>query len=228
MEKGQLNKKDWAKAFHYRIYLPPCYHRETNRRYPVLYLLHGQTYRDDQWDRLGIDEAANKLIAAGEIPPLLIVMPREEDTYSVPADNPFDEILIEGLIPYLDTTYRTRPERAYRAIGGLSRGGNWALHLGLSHWELFASIGAHSTPTFVTDGPPKMRTWLAQIPAGEHPRIYLDSGRGDRWLESTLQFEQVLTEEGIPHEWHLFSGYHNEDYWAAHVEDYLRWYTLEW
>ncbi len=228
VEETQLEKAAWPEALHYRIYLPPCYDHQAEWRYPVLYLLHGQTYQDDQWDRLGVDEAADELIAAGEIPPLLIVMPREEDTVSMPFDNPFDEILIEGLIPDIDATYRTRGERSYRAIGGLSRGGNWAVHLGLSRWQYFGSIGAHSAPTFVTDGSSKIRAWLEQIPAEDYPRIYLDSGQGDRWLESTLRFEALLTEEGIPHEWHLFSGAHDESYWAAHVEVYLRWYASAW
>ena len=59
----------------YRIYLPPCYDEMEDARYPVLYLIHGQNFNDDQWDRLGVDESADALIAAEEMSPLLIVMP---------------------------------------------------------------------------------------------------------------------------------------------------------
>ena len=51
----------------YRIYLPPCYDEEPERAYPVLYLIHGQTYSDTQWDRLGVPETADRLIASGEV-----------------------------------------------------------------------------------------------------------------------------------------------------------------
>src|SRR5574338_621845 len=59
----------------YQIYLPPCYDQKPNLRYPVLYLLHGQTYTDDQWVRLGAVSAADQLILAGESPPFIIVFP---------------------------------------------------------------------------------------------------------------------------------------------------------
>jgi len=61
----------------YRVYLPPCYDDIPDKRYPSLYLFHGQSYNDDQWDRMGADETADRLIASGEFHPLIIVMPYE-------------------------------------------------------------------------------------------------------------------------------------------------------
>ncbi len=228
LEKGQLAATLLPQPLLFRVYLPPCYDQQTDRRYPVLYLLHGQTYNDDQWDRLGVDETADALIAAGEIPPLLIIMPAEQDQYTPPPENPYGQALVEELIPYIERNYRARTDRAHRAIGGLSRGGNWALHLGLTRWELFGAVGAHSTPSFVTDGPPRLREWLDDIPPGQWPRLYLDAGADDGWKEYMLNVEAVLTEKDIPHEWHLNQGAHEEAYWAAHVEEYLRWYTEPW
>jgi len=212
----------------FRIYLPPCYDQQREREYPVLYMLHGQTYTEEQWDRLGIDETTNTLITSEQIPPLIIVMPREEDDHKPPPDNPYGEALANVLIPYIDQTYRTQEERTYRAIGGLSRGGNWAVHLGLSHWKEFGAIGAHSTPSFVTDGPPRIREYLQAIPKNKLPRIYMDAGEDDGWIYYTFKLEAVLTAENIPHEWYLFQGTHNEEYWSAHLEDYLRWYAQGW
>ena len=51
----------------FRVYLPPCYDFDESTRYPVLYFLHGQSFNDDQWDRLGADEALDELIAEGEV-----------------------------------------------------------------------------------------------------------------------------------------------------------------
>jgi hypothetical protein len=59
----------------FRVYLPPCFPESKERSYPLLILLHGSIFSDDQWDRLGVDETADRLITAGTIPPLIIVMP---------------------------------------------------------------------------------------------------------------------------------------------------------
>jgi enterochelin esterase-like enzyme len=212
----------------YSVYLPPCYDQQSERRYPVLYLIHGQNYNHDQWDRLGADEAADALISAGGLPPFLIVLPRDR-SWSQPTEDPFGQVVVEQLIPLMDEHYRTLPERANRAVGGLSRGAGWAIHLGLSHWELFGAIGAHSLPVFWADTY-HIRTWLDAIPSKSLPRIYMDIGEKDRppIIESAMWFEKLLTEKGILHEWHLYLGYHEEAYWAAHVEEYLIWYAEEW
>ncbi len=139
----------------------------------------------------------------------------------------FGQVLVESLIPYVDEHYRTLPDREYRAVGGLSRGASWSVHLGLSRWELFGTIGAHSLPVFWEDTR-YIRTWLDSIPREELPRIYMDTGENDYLIRSTLWFEGLLTEKGIPHEWYLFPGYHEEAYWESHVEKYLRFYTAEW
>ena len=212
----------------YSVYLPPCYDALPTRRYPVLYLIHGQSYTHDQWDRLGADETLDELVASGELPPFLIVLPRDR-SWAQPTEDPFGQVLVEKLVPTIDMEYRTQPERSQRAVGGLSRGAGWAIHLGLSQWETFGAIGGHSPPVFWADTP-HIRAWLGKIPTGSLPRIYLDIGEKDRpaILESARWFEGLLTEEGIPHVWHLYTGYHEEAYWASHVDEYLRWYAAGW
>ena len=228
IEKREIPSNWLPDPLQFRVYTPPCYDQQNERRYPVLYLIHGQTYTDDQWDRLGADETADALIASGELSPFIIVMPREKERSTPPPANLFGDALIYDLIPRIDSDYRTLPDRYFRAIGGLSRGGNWAVHLGLSYWGFFGRIGAHSTPTFVTDGPQVIREWLSEIPAEELPGIFMDAGEDDIWLSYTLQFEEILNQEDIPHEWYLFPGQHNEEYWSAHLEQYLRWYAQDW
>ncbi len=228
IERGAVRTDLLPLPLEYRLYLPPCYTRLPSLRFPVLYLIHGQSFNDDQWDRLGIDETANLLIAAEEISPLIIVMPRDR-VWTQPTEDAFGQAVVDVLIPWIDQRYRTLPEREYRAVGGLSRGAGWALHLGLSRWESFAAIGLHSLPVFWTDLP-HIRTWLDAIPPESLPRIYLDSPDKDRpqIARSTAWFEELLTKQGIPHEWHLFPGYHEEAYWEAHLEEYLRWYARDW
>lgn len=210
----------------YRIHLPPCYEQQPERYYPVLYLIHGKNYNNDQWDRLGASQTADRLIARGQAPPFIIVMPRDR-SWSSPIEDKFGQVVVDTLIPWVDSHYRTLPNRQFRAIGGLSRGAAWAVHLGFSHWQLFGTVGAHSLPVFWEDTG-EIRGWLRAIPARLLPRIYMDTGDQDYLIRSTLWFEGVLTKEGIPHEWHLNTGYHNEDYWKAHLEQYLLWYVEDW
>jgi enterochelin esterase-like enzyme len=212
----------------YRIYLPPCYDELEDQRYPVLYLIHGQSFNDDQWQRLGATEIADRLVGRGELPPFIIVMPRDR-IWLEPAEDPFGQALVEELIPHIDAAYRTIPERAARTVGGLSRGGAWALHLGLSEWETFGAVGLHSGFAFQSDIA-HVKLWLDAIPLEQMPRFYLDVSDNDRpeIAQSATWFERLLTERGIAHEWYLFPGYHEETYWAAHVEQYLRWYAQGW
>ena len=210
------------------VYLPPCYDLQPLRHYPVLYLIHGQNFNERQWVNLGATRVADRLIAAGEAPPFIIVMPGER-SWEEPADTGWDEAFLQVLMPWVESNFRTFHDRRYRAVGGLSRGAAWAIHFGLSRWDLFGSIGGHSPPVFWEDVP-YVKTWLARIPDGQWPRIYLDIGRGDQAqiLSSAHWFEDLLTQNNYPHEWHLNLGLHNEDYWRAHTEEYIRWYAAGW
>ena len=216
------------KRLDFKLYLPPCYQEQPERHYPVLYLIHGKSYTHDQWDRIGADEMADKLIVAGETAPFIIVMPRDRIWVEPPEDQ-FGEAIIAELIPWIDENYRTIPEREYRAIGGLSRGAAWAVHLGLGHWELFSVVGAHSMASFYEDQR-KITGWLEEMQAEGTPRIFVDVGRRDfeEIRNSTEWFGELLRELDIPHEWYFFTGTHNEEYWSSHMEQYIRFYTLEW
>jgi enterochelin esterase-like enzyme len=228
LQVAQLDTEILPHPLDYRVYTPPCYAAHAAERYPVLYLIHGQSYDDEQWVRMGIAETADRLIVAGQIAPLIIVMPRDR-FWTQPSEDHFGEAVMDVLLPAIDNNYRTHPERQYRAIGGLSRGGSWALHLGTKYWQFFSAVGGHSAPIFWEDAP-TIRGWIEAIPPGEMPRFYLDLGSNDRpeITDSALGFERLLTRLGIEHEFYLFQGYHEEAYWSAHLEHYLRWYTAEW
>ena len=209
-----------------RVYLPPCYAEVQAQHYPVLYLIHGMNNTEQQWTDLGVDETADRLIQSGEVQPFIIVMPHDR-LWKEPSQTNFDEVFIDELIPWADQNYRTRPERAYRAIGGLSRGGMWAIHFGFGNWQLFGEIGAHSAPVFFEDAR-QLSGWLDDIPQSQLPRIYLDIGDKDYLSRSNQWFENLLNTKNIPHEYPQFPGYHEDAYWKAHVEAYLRWYAAGW
>jgi enterochelin esterase-like enzyme len=205
------------------IYLPPCYERDTAERYPVLYLLHGQTFQDDQWVRLGAAVAADNLIHRGEAPPFIIVFP-DDRYWNLPPGDSFGDRLISLVIPYIDNTYRTRTERQYRAIGGLSRGGGWAAQQLLRRYDMFGMVGLHS-PVIFNDDAAVLERLIPVVPADAWPRLWMDAGDRDGDLGSIRRFEDLLTYYRVPHEWHIYSGDHTEAYWQAHVTQYLRWYA---
>ena len=210
----------------YLIYLPPCYDEKPDLHYPVLYLLHGQTYTDDQWVRLGAVKVLDELILADEAPPFIIVFP-DDRYWNLQAGSGFGQRLVDHLIPYIDENYRTLADRNHRAIGGMSRGAGWALRLGLQRWDLFGTLGLHSLAAFADDRP-FLGSWLKAVPLESWPNIFMDMGESDQELGFNSQFESMLTQLGIPHEWHLYPGAHDEQYWQAHVEEYLRWYAEVW
>ena len=205
------------------IYLPPCYDYDTETRYPVLYLLHGQTFREDQWINLGAPAMADYLIHSGQAQPFIMVFP-DDRYWNLPPGNSFGDRLIHEIIPFVDATYRTLADRPYRALGGLSRGGGWAIHYALTRYDLFGMVGLHSPVIFKNDAAILERLIVA-VPADAWPRLWLDSGDRDGDLGDTRWLEDLLTAYAVPHEWHIFIGDHTEAYWQAHVAEYMLWYA---
>jgi enterochelin esterase-like enzyme len=208
------------------IYLPPCYDVTADINYPVLYLLHGQTYTDDQWVRLDAPTAANRLIHEREAAPFIIVFP-DDRYWNLQAGSGFGDRLVNHLIPYVDSNYRTLADRGHRSLGGLSRGGGWTIDLGFANPELFGALGLHSPAIFVKDGP-YVEKMIRALPEEDRPLLWLDIGDVDPELSNVMPFEEKLSSHGYIHEFHLYPGAHTEEYWGAHVEEYLRWYSQRW
>lgn len=223
---GEIDTSLLDKPMRYKVYLPPCYGLEPDKRYPVLYLLHGQNFDEEQWIRIGAPAAADGLEASGELPPFIMVFPYDY-SYKQPTEYKFEDVFVGQLIPAIDGAYLTKNEVKYRAIGGLSRGGAWALHIGADHPELFGTIGGHSPSIFVVDEY-SLRANILNIPAAQQPRIWLDAGDHDSEYALVSGFEDFLNEHDIPHEWHTLVGWHDEQYWSGHVSEYLRWYAQNW
>lgn len=223
VEKIDTELLPWPLEF--VVYLPPCYEQPSQQAYPVLYLLHGQGKKDDQWQRLGLLDAADELIAAGEITPLIIVMPYEVSWSAGPEKSKYGEALLADLFPYIEDTYNACTMRECRMIGGLSRGGNWAVNLGFAHPELFTAVGSHSAPLFYGEVNRILPIIENRTTAGLLPYFYVDVGNKDENLRQVLEFVALLKKYSIPYNYTQFNGYHTEDYWRAHVKDYLSWYS---
>jgi enterochelin esterase-like enzyme len=205
------------------IYVPRCYEQETGSRYPVLYLLHGQGSQDDQWVKLGVVAAIDSLILSGEAPPIIIVFP-DDRYWNLPPGVGFGDRLVHEIIPFVDQNYRTLADREHRLLGGLSRGAGWVVHLTLTRYDLFGTVGFHS-PVIFNDDAAVLSRLVDAVPSHAWPRMWIDAGDRDGDLGTTRSFEALLTDRGVPHEWHVYSGDHTDAYWQAHVNQYLRWYV---
>jgi enterochelin esterase-like enzyme len=143
----------------YAIYLPPDY-KVGNRYYPVVYLLHGYTDNESGWIQFGeVNMAADKAIATREIPSMIIVMPDAKATWymnNADGTEKFEDMFIKEFIPYIDITYRTRAQKEFRGISGLSMGGFGSLLYSLKHPDLFAACAAFSAAVWTDEEVKKM------------------------------------------------------------------------
>jgi S-formylglutathione hydrolase FrmB len=162
----------WSQALGTRkqfvVYLPASYGREPARRYPVAYYLHGLWGSEWDWVRAGrLNAAMDSLVARGA-PEMIVVMPDGDDSwyttwntlpayqecrrakrreppesYCVPWPH-YDDYIARDLVAYVDSSYRTIPDRAYRAIAGLSMGGLGAVSLALAYPDVWSAAASHS------------------------------------------------------------------------------------
>jgi enterochelin esterase-like enzyme len=203
-----------------RIYLPPCYEANPEKRYPTLYLLHGLQSTDSQWDELGIDETANRLISEGTVPPFIIVMPWHRTGINLIQAVP------EILVPFIDANFTTASDRSSRAIGGVSKGGGQALEIGLKYPDTFAAIGMHSPAVQYLDS--VIVNWVSAIPPESRPALWIDIGERDSLYPAAESLIENLQSNSIPISTHIDDGDHEAAYWETHIEGYLRWYVANW
>lgn len=224
-----------GRKFEYRAYLPPCY-AVTRRRYPYLIMMHGlvpgtDVMNDDQWDRMGLDEAASQGYLDGTLAPMIIIMPDGNDARHGDDDSPISKVIVSELLPEIEGNLCTWNEPGARAIGGLSRGGFWAYSVVYQHPDLFGRVGGHSP--FFYDGDYKVYNPynLMDTAQGiEQLKMYIDYGVNDRNVDTGIDlFVNKLRLKGIEPQLVVNpEGAHTEDYWAAHTADYLAFYAAEW
>ncbi|MDQ6604068.1 MAG: alpha/beta hydrolase-fold protein [Chloroflexota bacterium] len=233
-----------GREMHYFIYLPVGY-AESGRRYPTLYMLHGYGGSNTEWIGYGLPEIADKMINAGAIPPMIIVLPQGDQAYWVnhaDTGERWGDYTAQDVVRQIDSTYRTLPDAARRAVGGLSMGSQGAMQLAMNYPGVFGAVGMHS-PTLRDY--PSMSAFVdffgdeayfnAHDPvhlAQQYPdrarqlKIFLDVGEQDaEWHDSTAAFHDTLAQLNIPHEWHTWPGIHDGAYWSEHSPDYLRFYA---
>jgi predicted alpha/beta superfamily hydrolase len=228
------------------VYLPPGYHTATDRRYPVLYMHDGQNLFDGQTSYISgqhwhLKETADKLIEEGAIEPLIIVgvyhAGEERIAEYTPTANRnfrvggradlYGRMLVGELKPFIDRTYRTKPDREETGIGGSSLGGLVSLYLGLTRTEVFGRVVSMS-PSLWWDNCWILRR-LDQLVTGPHTRIWLDAGTCEgantdcnaEALRDALVARGFRADEDVRF-MKVEGGHHSEQDWAHRVHHALR------
>lgn len=214
---------NYSKPIKFSIYLPES--DDQTDKYPVLYLLHGQSQDEKIWDQMGIKEIADHLISTGCISPLVIVMPREEAYMEKISESDFGNRIINELIPYVESNFPVLTDPASRAIGGISRGALWAQKIAFNHYGTFGLLGQHSLPAAVFSDYVIYRIYADS--EGKIPlmKIRIDSGTEDPYLKGALAFSKQLADVKAPYMLVIEPGGHDPEYWKEHLEDYLIWYA---
>lgn len=143
-----------GRALTYNVYLPTGYAENTNVRYPVMYLLHGNGGNRNDWHVKGkMQSTVDELVAKGQIPSAIFIMPDANTNWYVDLKEKMETAFIEDLMPHVEKTYRTINAREGRVIGGLSMGGYGAVRFVLKYPEKFQAAALLS-PAIYNPEPP--------------------------------------------------------------------------
>ena len=229
-ESGQLLRETHrseltGRARAYSLYLPPCFDA-VNGSYPLLTLLHGSNADDQQWLRLGAIAELEARILRGDSPPLLLLLP---DGGAAANENRFDATGYgASLLELMERVAESAGAENRWAIGGISRGGFWAYHLGLRYPERFVAIGGHSAyfdPRHF-DAPNNPLHLARELPADTSLRLWLDRGTRDHAASGLDRMHNLLRRRGVAHDYVVYAGGgHDEASWRAHVSEYLDFYV---
>lgn len=223
-----------------RVYLPPGYAEAPQRRYPVLYLHDGQNLFDPKLSfsgvAWGVDQTLDRLIAAGEIEPIIAVgidhagagrvneyTPCCDPKHGGGGATGHIDFLVTRVKPLIDARYRSEPRRS--ALAGSSLGALAALHTALARPGVFEAVAGLSG-SWWWNGEAVLGA-IAQWPAQARPRIYLDTAQRDDALEETQRLHAALRQSGFREGRELrlvidADGAHNEASWARRLPDALR------
>lgn len=237
----------------YAVYLPPDYYT-SERTYPVLYLLHGSGDDQTGWVTFGeVLNIADKEIVSGKATPMIIVMPDGNTGQrgyfnDMKGEWRYEDFFFEELIPHIEKTYRTKTEKRYRAISGLSMGGGGTFMYALHHPELFSSacpLSAATGPLTLAEAKSyyerrgikieneaetenyfkrhSVLQLLETVPADQikSVRWYIDCGDDDFLYEGNSLVHIAMKKKEIPHEFRIRDGAHNWTYWRGSLPTVL-------
>ncbi len=207
-----------------QVYTPPGYSKD--KKYPVLYLLHGIGGDETEWQRFAKpDVLLDNLIADGKAVPMIIVMPngraQKDDRpgpnamATAPAFAVFERDLLNDVIPAIESRYSVSADREHRALAGLSMGGGQSLNFGLGNLDTFAWVGGFSSAP--NTKPPEE---LVPDPAAATRKLkllWLSCGNKDGLIRISQGVHAYLKEKQVPHVWHVDGNGHDATHWRNNL-----------
>lgn len=204
------------------VYTPPGYTK--NKKYPVLYLLHGIGGDEKEWLKGGGPQhILDNLYAEGKAMPMIIVMPNgramKDDraignimaTDKVAAFANFEKDLINDLIPFVERTYPVLRDKGHRAIAGLSMGGGQSLNFGLGHLDKFAWVGGFSSAP--NTKAPELLVPYPQAVKKQLKLLWISCGSSDGLIGISKRTHEYLEANGVPHIYFIEPGVHDFKVW---------------
>ncbi len=204
------------------IYTPPGFSK--NKKYPVLYLLHGIGGDEKEWlSNANPQVILDNLYAENKIQPMIVVMPNGRamkndrmegnpfDSVKVAAFTTFEKDLLNDLIPFIEKNYPVLTDRENRAIAGLSMGGGQSLNFGLGNLEKFAWVGGFSSapntkrPVELFPDPETAKTKLKLL--------WISCGDKDGLIGFSQRTHDYLQEKNVPHIYYIEPGGHDFKVW---------------
>ena len=241
----------------YAIYVPPDYDT-SQRSYPVLYLLHGSGDDQTGWIQFGeVMHIADKTIKNGDATPMIIIMPdantgKRGYWNDISGEWRYEDFFFEEFVPYIEKTYRIKNEKRYRAIAGLSMGGEGTFTYALHRPDMFSSacpLSAATGPKTPKDVINRMKRYdqnfddnlpdslvnsyykrqsalylVENLPKEQltSVRWYIDCGDDDFLYEGNSLIHIALRKKDIPHEYRVRDGSHNWTYWRTALPEVLK------
>jgi enterochelin esterase-like enzyme len=238
----------WRRLY---IYTPPGYDKDTEKKYPVLYIQHGGGEDETGWAVQGrTDVILDNLIAAGKAKPMLVVMAngnvpspggaRGGGGYSSAGMAGFANELLNNIVPFVESNCRVLANAENRALSGLSMGGGQAFFVGLGNKDKFASIGVFSTGLFGGIGSGRGGTGGSaggtfnaeeQMPGlltnarsfnNSLKVFYISVGEQDPRLEPTKKAVADFKSHGLKVEFVSFPGGHEWQVWRKSLHDFAQ------
>ncbi|MET0636883.1 MAG: alpha/beta hydrolase-fold protein [Chitinophagaceae bacterium] len=204
------------------VYTPPGFSK--NKKYPVLYLLHGIGGDEKEWLNGGQPQVIlDNLYAEGRLQPMIVVMPNgramKDDRAGgnimapdkVEAFATFEKDLLNDLIPYIEKNYPALTDKDHRAIAGLSMGGGQSLNFGLGNPDRFAWVGGFSSAPN-TKPPEQLVPDPAKTSAGLK-LLWISCGDNDGLLSFSKRTHDYLVRNNVPHIYYLEPGGHDFKVW---------------
>ena len=199
------------------VLLPPGYDA-SEKRYPVLYLLHGGSHNHTAFPaRVWFAKEASRhdmIVVMPHVPPVFF-------TGRGDAPPAFEAFIARDLTGYVDATYRTIPSPRGRGVAGISMGGFAAAIVGLTHYDTFGSVGAISAALTGARRQQQIDALVAGLPADRAPYIYIACGAQDPVAPASRRLAGLLAARSIPHEYKDVPGDHSWAVWDPHVQAFF-------